>query len=225
MKSFIGCWTGKNYQGYVDFVSKISEEGDSSLGDRLMGMQGVEIKYPSTDRREFIKEIIETNLGVSLAEDGECVGWLDEFLPQDTSVRRIVGTLETAFGYCRNLRSPPSIGLLSTALGVQRDLFGETFQPQAVIDAVASYYGISVDEIKDGGKRTREVVTARHVAMKALYEIGGCSYAQIARELGGLHHTSVLNALKSGGSISKKFNSEEILKCVRHNLGRPKHLS
>jgi chromosomal replication initiator protein len=64
-----------------------------------------------------------------------------------------------------------------------------------IIDAVAAFYGFSVEAMK-GPSRTRPLVTARQVAMYLVRTITENSYPHIGRLFGDRDHTTVIHAVE-----------------------------
>ena len=67
--------------------------------------------------------------------------------------------------------------------------------PQFIIQVVAEHYGISELDLV-GTKRTKELATARQVAMYLCREMTEVSLQQIGAHFGGKDHTTVLYAIK-----------------------------
>ncbi len=65
----------------------------------------------------------------------------------------------------------------------------------AVIKAVASYYGLKVADIKSG-RRHKSVAGPRAIAMYLARAHTGDSYPDLGRAFGGKHHTTVISAVE-----------------------------
>ena len=75
---------------------------------------------------------------------------------------------------------------------------------KAIIDATASMFDFSVEELT-GQSRRRPLVTARQVAMYVFRELTDFSYPMIGREFGGRDHTTVIHAVeKIGGQMHER---------------------
>jgi chromosomal replication initiator protein len=68
-------------------------------------------------------------------------------------------------------------------------------KPEAILAAVASFYGLPVEEIR-GPKRLRPLVNARHVAMYLIREmLSDYSYPMIAKIFDDRNHTTVISGV------------------------------
>lgn len=66
--------------------------------------------------------------------------------------------------------------------------------PAAILEAVSSYYGIRVRDMRAPG-RWSEWVLPRHVAMYLIRDLTGMSYPRIGSWLGGRDHVTVMRAM------------------------------
>jgi chromosomal replication initiator protein len=66
---------------------------------------------------------------------------------------------------------------------------------EAVIKAVASYYGLKVADIKSG-RRHKSLAGPRAIAMFLARQHTGDSYPDLGRAFGGKHHTTVISAVE-----------------------------
>jgi len=62
-----------------------------------------------------------------------------------------------------------------------------------VMDAVATYYSVTVDDLK-GNRRNREVVVPRQIAMYISREVVGAPLTVIGSSFGGRDHSTVNHA-------------------------------
>jgi len=84
----------------------------------------------------------------------------------------------------------------------------------AVIKAVASYYGLKVADIKSG-RRHKSVAGPRAVAMFLARQHTGDSYPDLGRAFGGKHHTTVISAVEK---ISERHRSDTALRGEIHAI-------
>jgi len=85
---------------------------------------------------------------------------------------------------------------LAMASGVLRDLIPVVQRSLSVSDiqsAVASYFGLSVDDLV-AKKRSREITVPRHIAIFLARELTDTSLSQIGSAFGGRDHSTVLHA-------------------------------
>lgn len=79
--------------------------------------------------------------------------------------------------------------------------------PELIISAVSQYYGISVDKMKSKS-RSKDILTARGVAMHMLRDLLELELKKIGSFFGGKDHSSVINA------INKVNNDDELLRDI-----------
>jgi chromosomal replication initiator protein len=85
---------------------------------------------------------------------------------------------------------------LAMASGVLKDLIPVVQRSLSVSDiqsAVASYFGLSVDDLV-AKKRSREITVPRHIAIFLARELTDTSLSQIGSAFGGRDHSTVLHA-------------------------------
>ena len=75
-----------------------------------------------------------------------------------------------------------------------RDGIPASQEPRAVIERLAARLGVPADKVR-GSSRIEPLVRARHACMLALRR-QGLSFPAIARELGGMDHSAVINGCK-----------------------------
>ena len=90
---------------------------------------------------------------------------------------------------------------LTTQLAEQvlQDLFPDSGQQEMNVtmirDEVAEYFGFTVDELCSPS-RSRQLTTARQIAMYLVRELTALSLPAIGKEFGGRDHTTVMHANK-----------------------------
>ncbi len=129
------------------------------------------------------------------------------------NIRELEGALNRILAYCELNGSQPALEVAKTVLtslisGSRR----RGFSPRQIVEKVANFYDISVNEIM-GTKRDKEIVMPRQVAMYLMREELQLSYPKIARELGKKDHTT---AIHSCDKIEKELDNNEVL---RHEIG------
>jgi len=109
-----------------------------------------------------------------------------------SNIRELEGALTRVLAYADLSGQPLSAQLVNIAMA---DLLPQrgSIQPNQVVDAVASAFGISRERIL-GRDRTQEVALPRQVAMYLLREEANVSLPQIGEVLGGRDHTTVMYA-------------------------------
>jgi chromosomal replication initiator protein len=75
--------------------------------------------------------------------------------------------------------------------------------PKVILDATASTFGFTVDELC-GASRRRPLVTARQIGMYVFREVTDFSFPAIGREFGGRDHTTVIHAVERITSLMRE---------------------
>ena len=96
---------------------------------------------------------------------------------------------------------------MDTILRAVRDILRakEDFLPSAdtIIQEVARFYEMDSDALR-GQSQSKEVSTARNVAMYIIREMAQMSLADIGQQFGGRHHTTVLNSINRVEKMMKE---------------------
>ncbi len=109
-----------------------------------------------------------------------------------SNIRELEGALTRVLAYAELTGQPLTAHLVNIALA---DLLPQrtSVQPNQVVDAVASAFGITRERML-GRDRTQEVALPRQIAMYLLREEANISLPQIGEALGGRDHTTVMYA-------------------------------
>jgi chromosomal replication initiator protein len=75
--------------------------------------------------------------------------------------------------------------------------------PQVILDATATTFGFSLEELR-GKSRRRPLVTARQVGMYVCRELTDYSYPAIGRQFGNRDHTTVMHAVEKVSTLMKE---------------------
>ena len=102
----------------------------------------------------------------------------------------------------------PTINVVKDAL---RHLDSNTQEvtPKIIIDVISRYYNVSVDDILSG-KRNKEIVFPRQVAMYFCRILTDYSYPEIAEVFKGKNHTTIMhgvNKITDTASIDSELRS------------------
>ena len=96
---------------------------------------------------------------------------------------------------------------MDTVLRAVREIIRvkEDFLPSAdtIIQEVARFYEMDSDALR-GQSQSKEVSTARNVAMYIIREMAQMSLADIGQQFGGRHHTTVLNSINRVEKMMKE---------------------
>lgn len=110
-----------------------------------------------------------------------------------TNIRELEGSLNRITAYAMLHGKAVTVDVAAEALA---DLVAPkltTREPPVILDAVARYFGVSVDELR-GKARHKEIVAPRHLAVFLLREDARLSFPQIGQLLGGRDHSSAVHA-------------------------------
>ena len=134
----------------------------------------------------------------------------------DTNVRELEGSLTRLTAYSSLTRRPVDMQLAREAL---RELFShkETrrITCDVIQDAVATYYGITVADLKSP-RRNHEVTVPRQIAMYLTREMMGLSLTKIGDAFGGRHYTTVMSSIeKVDDSIRQSPSLTSLLDDIR----------
>ncbi|NLV59829.1 MAG: chromosomal replication initiator protein DnaA [Clostridiales bacterium] len=134
----------------------------------------------------------------------------------DTNVRELEGSLTRLTAYSSLTRRPIDMQLAREAL---RELFSHSETRRvtcdSIQDAVSSYYGITVDDLKSP-RRNHEVTVPRQIAMYLTREMMGLSLTKIGDAFGGRHYTTVMSSIdKVEDSIKQSPSLASLLDDIR----------
>ncbi len=134
----------------------------------------------------------------------------------DTNVRELEGSLTRLTAYSSLTRRPIDMQLAREAL---RELFSHSETRRvtcdSIQDAVASYYGITVEDLKSP-RRNHEVTVPRQIAMYLAREMMGLSLTKIGDAFGGRHYTTVMSSIdKVDDSIKQSPSLASLLDDIR----------
>ena len=134
----------------------------------------------------------------------------------DTNVRELEGSLTRLTAYSSLTRRPIDMQLASEAL---RELFNHSetrrITTDSIQEAVATYYGITVDDLKSP-RRNHDITVPRQIAMYLTREMMGLSLTKIGDAFGGRHYTTVMSSIdKVDESIKQSPSLASLLDDVR----------
>ena len=111
----------------------------------------------------------------------------------DSNIRELEGALVRVQAYATMQNKEITTGLAADALKSMIKGYDKEISIGRIMDEVAKYYQIKVEDIK-GKRRVKEIVTPRQIAMYLSRELTDASYPKIGSEFGGKDHTTVLHA-------------------------------
>jgi chromosomal replication initiator protein len=124
-----------------------------------------------------------------------------------SNVRELEGTLIRVTAYANLSRKPVDLALVQTVLkDVAPITDDQVVAPVDIINAIASYYKITPDEIY-GQSRTAGIARARQIAMYLCREQTNLSLPKIGQLFGGRDHTTVMYACRKVAEWMKERRS------------------
>jgi chromosomal replication initiator protein len=121
-----------------------------------------------------------------------------------TNIRELEGSLTRVSAWASLNRKPIDMALVQTVL---KDLVAvaedEVTTPVEIMNAVAAYYKISVDELT-GKSRQQAIANARQIAMYLCREMTTLSLPKFGQLFGGKDHTTVMYAFRKVESMMKE---------------------
>ncbi len=129
-----------------------------------------------------------------------------------SNVRELEGALIRLAAYASLSKRRIDLEFAQETLGAAITRPREVITVDAVIKAVASYYGLKPSDIKSE-RRHKSVATPRAVAMYLSRHHTKDSYPDLARAFGGKHHTTVISAVQK---IVEKLKDDASLRSEVH---------
>ncbi|KAB1502805.1 chromosomal replication initiator protein DnaA [Corynebacterium sp. 320] len=110
----------------------------------------------------------------------------------DRSIRALEGALTRVIAYCSLENQEMSVANAKIAL---QDILPDEVEvnPQVVIEAVAEYFDLTLEELTGKG-RSKHLVYARQIAMYLCRELTELSLPKLGASFGGRDHTTVMYA-------------------------------
>ncbi len=108
-----------------------------------------------------------------------------------SNIRELEGALNRVIAHASLMRCPLTVEVAINALQDFGPAPGSLSVDQ-IIEAVAQFYNLETKDLL-GRRRSKDIVTARQMAMYLAREETNASLPQIGRALGGRDHTTVLH--------------------------------
>ena len=120
------------------------------------------------------------------------------------NIRELEGALIRVSAFASLQRAPADAQMAEAVL---KDLFPDDREQeigvQLIMDEVASYFSLSVEELCSPS-RSRQLVTARQIAMYLTRELTDLSLPRIGKAFGGRDHTTVMHAKSKIARLMKE---------------------
>lgn len=178
----------------------------TKLEDRLLsrfsGGLTVDLSPPDLEHRIAILHAKAYEKGFVVPE--EVIRYIAEHFSDN--VRELQGAMNRAVAYAQLHRQPLTLALAQQILEPQQRPIDHS--PDAILEAVAQEFNLSVSELK-GPRRTRRISVPRQMAMYLLRDVAQLSFPQIGEFLGGRDHTTVMHG---AAKIEKTMQADPDIK-------------
>jgi len=136
-----------------------------------------------------------------------------------SNIRELEGALIRTVAYISISGLPMTVQNIAPILNPQTEKLEAT--PEAVMNAVISIFGVSMEELK-GNSRRREISQARQIAMYLMRQHTDLSLPKIGEEFGGKDHTTVLYSCEK---IAQRIQQDPDLANILRQLNDRIHLA
>jgi len=162
----------------------------------------VDIQPPDLETRVAILQQKAADRGVALPPE------VSFFVARQfqSNVRELEGALNRIVAVASLTGRPITPELAQEALGDVMAPVSQPADPMAVLEAVAAFYGLTLEELT-GRSRRQAVAHPRQVACYLLRQEAGLSLPQIGQWLGGRDHSTVLHACERIAELVEKDGS------------------
>jgi chromosomal replication initiator protein len=136
-----------------------------------------------------------------------------------SNIRELEGALIRTVAYISISGLPMTVQNIAPILNPQTAKLEAT--PEAVMNAVISVFGVSMEELKSNSRR-REISQARQIAMYLMRQHTDLSLPKIGEEFGGKDHTTVLYSCEK---IAQRIQQDPDLANMLRQLNDRIHLA
>lgn len=131
-----------------------------------------------------------------------------------SNVRELEGALIRLAAYASLSRRTIDLAFAQETLGAAIPPPREAITVEAVIKAVAAYYGLKIADIKSP-RRHKSISAPRAIAMYLSRQHTKDSYPDLGRSFGGKHHTTVISAVEK---IAERLKDDPALRSEIHAI-------
>lgn len=175
---------------------------EGRLASRFGGGMVVDVQPPNFETRIAILGEKCREKGFILPDD--VITYLARNIP--SNIRELEGALNRLIVFCQFNGASPTV---STAESVLKDLISSTnkkVDTADIISAVCKHFSISKEDILSG-KRKKELVEPRQIAIFLIREQTNKSLPEIGKIMGGKDHTTIMHAEKKIAELIKVDSS------------------
>lgn len=164
---------------------------EDRLKTRFEGGMVCDVSQPDLETREAILNHKAARLNKKIDED------IITFIATNitSSVRELEGALNKVVAICKltdcDITMEKASEVLSNIISEKQ----QVLTPDVIIREVHRYYHIPIEDLL-GPKRTKELVSARHIVIYLLRHLCSLSYPEIGRKMGGKDHSTIMHGCK-----------------------------
>jgi chromosomal replication initiator protein len=177
---------------------------EERLRSRFEGGMIADISSPDLETRMAILREKSRHFGVNFSD--EIISYIAANI--QNNIRELEGALKRIVASAELSNREPSLEstkeILASIINTPKK---RALLPRQVLETVAGFYDISLEDLK-GKSRKKETVVPRQIVMYLLREEIKSSYPMIGRELGGRDHTTAMHACQK---IEKELEKDESL--------------
>jgi len=173
----------------------------------------VDIQPPDYETRLAIVRNKAHSMGVPLEDN--IAAYIAENVTEN--IRQLEGTVKKILAY-RELIVDADINIDLVERITKEIIRGDReYTPEMIIEKVAAYYSISVDEIK-GSSRQKNTALARQIAMYLIRKLINMPLADIGEVMGGKDHSTVMHSIKKIESAMTTPDFADIIRDITANI-------
>ena len=187
---------------------------EGRLQSRFGGGMVVDIQPPNYETRIAILSEKCKEKGFILTDD--VINYLAKNI--HSNVRELEGGLNRLMVFCQFNSTPANLDLASSVLKDMITSSNKKLDTAEIISQVCKYFSITKEEIISG-KRKKELVTPRQIAIYLIREQTNKSLPEIGKIMGGKDHTTIMHAEKKISDLLKIDSSiKESVENIRNIL-------
>ena len=190
---------------------------DERLRSRFLWNVTADIQPPDFETRVAILRSKADIEGIEINEDvSQVINMIAERIKYN--VRMLEGAFTRIVSFSALMNKPIDMSLAKSTLNDIISSSDNIISIDAIKNAVAKHYGITVKEI-DSGKRSRNLAFPRQIAMYLSKEMTDNSFPQIGKAFAGRDHTTVLHACKKiSSSLEEDAALQETIDYLMMNI-------
>ena len=173
----------------------------------------VDIQPPDYETRLAIVRNKAHSMGVPLEDN--IAAYIAENVTEN--IRQLEGTVKKILAY-RELIVDADINIDLVERITKEIIRGDReYTPEMIIEKVAAYYSISVDDIK-GSSRQKNTALARQISMYLIRKLINMPLADIGEVMGGKDHSTVMHSIKKIESAMATPEFADVIRDITANI-------